>query len=268
MLKQRILTALFLIPIVLLMIFYCSAQLFLLLTALLTLLASWEFALLAGFQSKLSRLLYVIFILLSIEGSLFVPIQFILFLAFVWWIFAALMVFLYPNASVWWKNSRVIRALFGVFVLVPAFTGINIIHLQPDGEFILLFLLILIWSADSFAYFTGKVWGKHHLAEAVSPKKSWEGLCGGVVCALIAASIMLSLYSVPFQQWPMILLFSFFTILFSVIGDLFESMLKRQVGVKDASSLLPGHGGLLDRLDSLFAALPVFAFFELIATRS
>ena len=142
-------------------------------------------------------------------------------------------------------------------ILLPVFTHC-LIHLyqQPEGLKWLLSLLFLIWAADIGAYFTGRAWGKHKMIPQVSPGKSWEGLAGGLVSVLVIAGI--SLTWLPVSSIPLWFGLAVTTALVSVLGDLFFSVLKRRCGLKDTGKLLPGHGGILDRLDSLIAALPFF----------
>jgi phosphatidate cytidylyltransferase len=143
-------------------------------------------------------------------------------------------------------------------VLVPLWTAILVLHDSGDeGPYILLFLLVLIWIADSGAYFTGMRWGKRKLAPIISPGKSWEGVLGGLFGALLCG-VFLALYYQDKSGALWLIPISLITVAMSVVGDLFESTLKRRMDVKDSGSLLPGHGGVLDRIDSLIAAAPVF----------
>ena len=116
----------------------------------------------------------------------------------------------------------------------------------------------MTWAADTGAYFVGRAWGKHLLAERVSPKKTWEGFCGGLVLALIVGVAGSYLLPIDFAQRILIWVLALVAALFSVLGDLLESLLKRQSGVKDSGWLLPGHGGILDRIDSMLPAVTVF----------
>ena len=125
------------------------------------------------------------------------------------------------------------------------------------GAGYVLFLLFLIWIADSGAYFTGRRWGQRKLALSISPGKTWEGVWGASLAALVFAMLGAVVLEVR-MPWPGFVILSMVTVGFSIAGDLFESMLKRQRGLKDSGSLLPGHGGVLDRVDSLTAAVPVF----------
>ncbi len=149
----------------------------------------------------------------------------------------------------------------GLMVLIPCWLAINFIRNIPEsGIYILLYLFVLIWGADSGAYFAGKLWGKTKIAPKVSPGKTWEGLGGALIVTLIITLGTLYGVHTPYRLWAFVCLITVVTILFSVAGDLFESMLKRNAGLKDSGRLLPGHGGILDRIDSLTAAAPVFLF--------
>lgn len=259
MLKQRILTALILIPITLLILFYLPIASFRYLTAFIALGAAWEWSALMGLTTTRARLLYLLLMGCIFIGSTFFASMLILLLACSWWLLATILIMFYPHGAKWWGKSTLIRGIMGVIVLVPCWLAINFIRQQSDGLVALLFLFILIWGADSAAFFTGRKWGTHKLAPKVSPGKSWQGLFGALGFSLIVVFMMLWFGDTPRDLWPWAVGLSLITVIFSVVGDLFESMLKREVGVKDSGKLLPGHGGLLDRIDSLTAAAPIFA---------
>jgi phosphatidate cytidylyltransferase len=132
------------------------------------------------------------------------------------------------------------------------------------GAYALLFLFVLIWGADSGAYFAGKAFGKTKLLPRVSPGKSWQGLFGGLLLTGLISPALFWILPTPHPRFFVVLTLCWITVLFSVLGDLFESMLKRNVGLKDSGRLFPGHGGLLDRIDSLTAAAPIFALGSLV----
>lgn len=259
MLKQRLFTALILIPIAVLCILFLSPPHFCLVMGLIALWGAWEWSAFIGLTTLLKRLGYLLLIVAMLIAALFRPIPIILYITFIAWILATGLIMAYPKGSNVWGKSLILRGLMGVFVLVPTWLAINFIRTAENGPFILLFLFILIWGADIGAYFAGKKWGAHKLCPHVSPGKTWEGLAGAVVTGMIISVLGLLLGKTPYFIWPGALLLALITILFSVIGDLFESMLKRNVGLKDSGVLLPGHGGLLDRIDSLTAAAPIFA---------
>jgi phosphatidate cytidylyltransferase len=144
----------------------------------------------------------------------------------------------------------------GFLVLVPAGLGlVHLVRLLPDGRLLLLYLLVLIAAADVGAYFGGRAFGRRKLAPHVSPGKTWEGFAAGMLASIIIAALGAALFDQPFWPWLALCLL---VAVVSVIGDLTESMFKRHVGLKDSGTLLPGHGGVLDRIDSLTAAAPTF----------
>ncbi len=176
-----------------------------------------------------------------------------------------------PSAVLWlaivptwlmvgWKVERpLLMALIGGVVLIP--TGLAMMDLRGDHPLWLLAMMALVWVADISAYFAGRRYGKHKLAPSISPGKTWEGVVGGglgvSVCVVLAWSF--SPYSAHFIFLPTLLMASLCWVGLAVIGDLFESAIKRQAGVKDSGALLPGHGGLLDRIDALTSTLPLAA---------
>ncbi len=275
MLKYRLITALILIPVVIAALFLLPPLGFTLVTLAVCMLAAWEWGPLAGFSSRSQRIwlavlcglllaLMVLSIpayqhsvhLLQIGGSLW--------LSLAWWLAALLLVLFYPGSAGMWRNSRSLRLFFGLLTIVPFFWGMLALR-QYDyaqnpftGAWWLLYVMLLVWGADSGAYMFGKLFGKHKLAPKVSPGKTWEGLIGGLVTSAVI-SWLFGRYA-PLSVVPVTLLVcSVVAALASVLGDLTESMFKREAGIKDSGSLIPGHGGILDRIDSLTAAVPVFA---------
>ncbi|WP_279029258.1 phosphatidate cytidylyltransferase [Gibbsiella quercinecans] len=275
MLKYRLITALILIPVVIAALFLLPPLGFTLVTLAVCMLAAWEWGPLAGFASRSQRIwlallcglllaLMVLSIpayqhsvhLLQIGGSLW--------LSLAWWLAALLLVLFYPGSAGMWRNSRSLRLIFGLLTIVPFFWGMLALR-QYDyaqnpftGAWWLLYVMLLVWGADSGAYMFGKLFGKHKLAPKVSPGKTWEGLIGGLVTSAVI-SWLFGRYA-PLSVVPVTLLVcSVIAALASVLGDLTESMFKREAGIKDSGSLIPGHGGILDRIDSLTAAVPVFA---------
>ncbi|MES9871768.1 MAG: phosphatidate cytidylyltransferase, partial [Candidatus Sedimenticola sp. 6PFRAG7] len=152
------------------------------------------------------------------------------------------------------------KSLLGVFVLVPAWAALVMIHGYGEkGPMLLLFSLTLTWVADSGAYFAGRRWGRVKLAPAISPGKTREGVYGALAGSVLWG-LLLAWYAPELGPLPILVIFCLLVCVISVIGDLFESLLKRQAGIKDSGNLLPGHGGVLDRIDSMTAVAPVFAF--------
>ncbi len=258
MLKQRVLTAIILIPIFILLVLKLSPQSFCIFTGLLVLWAAFEWSALMEVKTLRRKLIYPILMFFMLFFSLWIKIPNVIYAAVVWWVFASLFVFRFPNLSAAWGRGVVVRGLMGCLVLIPCWLALNFIRNSTDGPYTLLFLFALIWSADIGAYFAGKKWGKTKLAALVSPGKSWQGVFGGLLVSLLVTLLTLLVVDVPYYQWIGIVSVAIATVAFSVMGDLFESMLKRKAGLKDSGQLLPGHGGLLDRIDSLTAAAPIF----------
>lgn len=184
------------------------------------------------------------------------------------WLFAFRLIRHFPENSARWA-TRPKTALMGLLTLLPTWIAlIQLKFLAPSGALVFM-LIALVSIVDIGAYFTGKTWGKAKLAPKLSPGKSWVGFWGGMGSCLLLASLMLyplQLYVEQFTVEHMLafVLVAMLSALFSVLGDLFESMLKRSQGLKDSGKSLPGHGGVLDRIDSLTSAAPVFVFFLLI----
>ena len=264
MLKQRILTAAVLIPVVIGLLFYLPPPAFCLLSGLLMVAAAAEWASLMQLQRILFRFLYLAIMLAVMLVILFIPVPLILAVTAGWWLLALAMVLMYPRGIGCWHRSVLIKGLMGFMVLIPCWIALNYIRHQPNGTYVLLFVFVLIWGADSTAYFVGKKWGKTKFAPLVSPGKSIQGVCGAVLFAIVVTIAAGMLSDPPLEIMISAVILSTLTVLFSILGDLFESMLKREAGLKDSGSILPGHGGLLDRIDSLTAAAPIYAVGSLI----
>ena len=260
MLKQRIITALLLVPLALCGFFLLEGAAFALVIGAVVTLGAWEWARLAGFVAQPPRVAYaaLVALLLVVLYQLPALAPWLLGLSIGWWVLAFVLVLSFPGSSRYWASSPR-KLLIGLLVLLPAWQGLLLLKHWPLGNGLILAVMVLVWGADIGAYFSGKAFGKRKLAPRVSPGKSWEGLCGGLL-----ASLLLTLVVGLYRGWtPAELALGLFgaalVVLISVIGDLTESMFKRQAGLKDSSQLLPGHGGVLDRIDSLTAAVPVFA---------
>ncbi|OTG82221.1 phosphatidate cytidylyltransferase [Acinetobacter sp. ANC 4648] len=171
------------------------------------------------------------------------------------WIFSIYWVKAYPEYDGWYNTSL---SLIGIVLISAAVTAI--FEVWDSSPWWLMYLFLLVWGADSGAYFVGRKFGKRKLAPNVSPNKSIEGLAGGIMTVAIVIIVVQSIYlHLTFAQHILFLILSIVTVFSSVLGDLFESMIKRRAGIKDSGRILPGHGGVLDRIDSLLAAAPFFA---------
>ena len=260
-LRQRVVTALLLAPLVVGAILYLPQHLFALLLGVIVAGAGWEWSALAGVASRtmfvaaLSAALMITWFLLQWPAA----VVLLLVTALAWWLLAAVWVMRYPASARYWSGSRRLQAGIGFVLLVPAWGALVALHgAGTQGVWLILLLMLLIWGADSGAYFAGRRWGRERLAPRVSPGKSWQGLWGGLAVALLVALLSMALFPVYIKNQLFFIVLCIITVLFSILGDLTESMFKREAGVKDSGSLLPGHGGVLDRIDSLTAAAPVF----------
>lgn len=263
MLKQRLITACVLIAIVISGTLYLETSFFATLLAVFVGFGSWEWAGMSGYNKPISRMLYTL-VIVSVLGGCFIfrntlVSLFIIAGAVIWWLFAIFLVVTYQRGAVSIPDSRLWKAGMGLWVLVPAWLSLVILHANgPDGVVSVLFLLVLIWLADTAAYLCGRRWGKTKLSSRVSPEKSWEGVFGALLASL---AISMGYALVTNMQGIHIVIFlaiCLVTVSGSVLGDLLESMMKRCESLKDSSSLLPGHGGVMDRIDSLTAAGPIF----------
>lgn len=276
MLRQRVITALIMAGLFLAVVIFLPLPALAILFGILVCMGGWEWARLAGLASAAARgawvavlaaMLAALYIYCDLGGS---PareqVQPFLGLACLWWSFALLWVKGYPGSAVLWR-TRAMRSLMGYLSLAMAWLAAVFLLGFPRGGILLVVMVIVVAAADIGAYFTGKYLGKHKLAVLVSPNKTWEGFWGGVAaCALLAVALWSLLPdSAAHIGLPSVLAVVITTGLYSVVGDLTVSMVKRESGVKDSGSLLPGHGGVMDRLDSLAAAAPVFALGLLLA---
>jgi|TARA_B110000977_G_C11090530_1_gene496674 phosphatidate cytidylyltransferase len=261
MLKFRIATALVIAPLTLAAVFLLSPQAFALFMALIVLMAAWEWTAMMRLVSRSQRTVYVLSVLFAIvvaQKSLPHYEQIIFTTAAVWWLVATVLVVLYPRACALWCG-RVSKGVVGFLVLVPTWAAMVYIRELEQGPWLIVYMFLIVWGADTGAYFAGKRFGKRKLMPQVSPAKSWAGIGGASVTVLLV-----TLSTQQYLNFSQNLSFGIYglalVLLFvSVVGDLTESMFKRQCGIKDSGSILPGHGGIMDRIDSLTAAAPVFA---------
>jgi phosphatidate cytidylyltransferase len=263
-LKQRLLTAVILIPLVVWGILQLSTPYLAIVLAAFIIQGGWEWGTLMKLSSHSLRVGYAAIVGLCLAGIwIFVSRESTDWLALpvvslFWWLLAVVWVLTFPKSSTRWSSTWV-KFVIGLLVLVPAWLAVVGLHEHGvKGPYLVLYLLSLIWVADSGAYFGGKRWGKHKLAVSVSPGKTWEGVISALAASIVYAVIAADLFSLPGNQWPAFIVLSLVAVAFSIVGDLSESMFKRHANVKDSGALLPGHGGVLDRIDSVTAAAPVF----------
>ncbi|MFW0755632.1 phosphatidate cytidylyltransferase [Pseudomonas sp. H11T01] len=260
MLKQRIITALILLPIALCGFFLLEGTGFALFIGLVVTLAAWEWARLAGFTAQSARVAYGALVALLLFFMHVLPglAPWVLGAAVLWWLLATFLVLTYPRTSEHWASAAC-KLVIGLLILLPAWQGLILIKQEPLGNWLIMAVMLLVWGADVGAYFSGRAFGKRKLAPQVSPGKSWEGVYGGLLLSLLITAVVGLVRGWSGAQMMLGLIGASIVVLISVVGDLTESMFKRQSGIKDSSNLLPGHGGVLDRIDSLTAAIPVFA---------
>ncbi|QDQ25233.1 phosphatidate cytidylyltransferase [Chitinimonas arctica] len=259
MLKTRILTALALLPLVLASLFLAPPLGWGVFALLALSLGAWEWARFARFDRG-EMICFVVGFLALGTAWLFIPLarSWALPLDVLALLFWLLLVPLWLRHK-WTLKHKGLSALVGWLVLLAALAGVTRIRELPQGAILLLAMLAIAWVADVAAYFAGRAFGKRKLAPSISPGKSWEGVYGGLLAVALYV-LALQYFGVPvFAQlsWWLLLPLAWALTAVSVMGDLFESLLKRQVGFKDSSNLLPGHGGVLDRVDSLLALVPV-----------
>ena len=262
-LTKRILTALVLLPIAVGIVLLAPLPWFASIVALAFALAMWEWTTLCGVAAGWLRTSAVV-VFVAICAGLWLIRD-----TSIWWLVIALGVAWWAVALGWFRHvafgaapltrNVVIKLLAGGFVVIPAWVAAVQLHGDPDhGPYWVLFMLVLIWAADSFAYLAGSRWGRTKLAPRISPGKTIAGVRGALLGAGLIAVLGGWLLGETGWSWALLVMLAIVTIAVSIVGDLFESLMKRQANVKDSGSLFPGHGGLLDRLDSVFAAFPVF----------
>ena len=257
MLKQRILTALVLAPLALAGVFLLPPGGFAVFMGLVIALGGWEWANLSGFEQPAIRIGFGLLTALACLLVATLSPVIVLSIAACWWVIAFLLVRGYPGSARYCR-SKILRLAMGVVTLVPAWFGMVQLKNFEQGNILILVVLVIIWAADCGAYFAGRAFGKSKLAPNVSPKKTLEGVVGGILLALFISAGIALWYDFSFARGLGLMMLTVLTVLVSVLGDLWESVLKRERGIKDSSNLLPGHGGILDRVDSLTAAVPVF----------
>ena len=265
MLKQRVITALILALLFVFVLVAVPPALFPILIMLAVLVAGWEWAKLASINSALGKgaflliltlLLFLAYYLLQVSGDFNRQLSYqICLFALALWAVILLWIQGYPSSAILWANSPIIICM-GLIILTTTWIAFTAIFLYDNGQWLLGLAILVVVLADLGGYFVGNLFGRHKLAELVSPGKTREGFVGGLVLQLFLILFLkmvmpgLSVVDLAILIIPVALA--------SVVGDLFESMLKRHSGVKDSSSLLPGHGGVLDRIDGVMAALPMF----------
>jgi len=278
MLLQRIITALILVPLVVLAVLQLPSEYFSLLVALVMLMAAWEWTNLIGINSLVKRGLFLFALILPMLWLHFWTqflelaaqvldwpdirdysgiLEWLVIPPVLFWILSMILIRNTPAAILKLEMRTRYKALIGWLVLLAGWMFLTRLRAFYGTELVLYFL-ILIWAADIAAYFVGKKFGKTKLAPEISPGKTVQGMYGALIAGVVCAAVLSLIYGFPWMVASDFILLSILTVLISIYGDLFFSVVKRQRGVKDTGSILPGHGGMLDRIDSLIAATPFF----------
>ena len=260
--KQRILTALVLAPLAVAAVLWLPTGAFLMLAAALLLLGLWEWTRLIGLRGHARRAIVLlahagVLAWLAWRGTGLIP--WIAVLGAAWWCLAALWLRRMEFGQADRPANRAMKLGIGSVMVVPAWSAAAVLHSDgASGPAWTLYALLLVWAADSGAWFVGSRVGGKKLAPSISPGKTWAGFWGGLATVALVALVAVPVFGLSWSQAPALLAASLLTGLASVVGDLFESIIKRHAGAKDSGYLVPGHGGVLDRIDSVLAALPVF----------
>ncbi|MEI6858577.1 MAG: phosphatidate cytidylyltransferase [Shewanella sp.] len=282
MLKKRIITATCLIPVVLAAVFYIPTEYFAWVLVPVFMIAAKEWGQIIDKCCQITQWSFALTIgVLLIALNIFVPSDelwfkgqlhpvylSIILIGTLWWAISLLLVLSFPKSSALWQKSHMFKSMFGQLTLIPCFAAlISLKGLSSEADpfygGILVFLVMLVvWATDSGAYFFGKVFGRTKLMPNVSPAKTIEGLIGGLITSMVVVVGVMTFS--PEQELGLVIVVILFIAMVSAVGDLSESMFKRVADIKDSGAILPGHGGILDRIDSLTAALPVFTLIYII----
>ncbi len=260
MLFKRVLTAVILVPLVVITTLKLASPEFFIAMVPILAISSWEYSSLIKMRRWLAKALYVSALMgaayfLNQTPFLLMPL---LIVTLLWWVINSFWIISFPRHTHYWNSYLTTRLVNGFFFFVPLLISLSALH-QIDSTLVLL-LLALIWTADSGAYFVGRAFGKNKLLPSVSPGKTIEGAAGGALFSLgvMFIYVRFGFENATFEQYFFYGILSLVVTLTSILGDLFESLHKRIAGVKDSGILLPGHGGLFDRIDSLTASAPIF----------
>jgi phosphatidate cytidylyltransferase len=258
---QRIVTAAVMAPLVVAALLFLKTPYVAAIAAALFLLGLWEWSRLVGIAEPVRRAVYVmanIALMAALAWGGRPLFGVITLIGVIWWLVALLWLARMDFGRDGGRWTRSLKLAAGTLSIIPAWCGLVLLHADiPDGHRWALLALVMVWAADSCAYFAGVRWGRRKMIPQISPGKTWVGLWAGVLGAVVIALAGASLVGVTPAQLPLMAVLALVTVAASVVGDLFESLMKRHSGAKDSGTLIPGHGGVLDRIDSVLAAMPV-----------
>jgi phosphatidate cytidylyltransferase len=267
--KQRTITALVLAPLGVLVVLFLPTLALSLITAVVVLVGLWEWTRIAGVATRPVRSA-----VLAVAALALVPLWilrdtpvawYVIGAGAAWWILATAWLGRFSFGAAPTRENAAMKVAAGLFATLPAWLALAKLHANPQhGPGWALFALMLVWAADIGAYITGSRWGRRKLSPQISPNKTIAGVYGAFGVGALVAGIGAWVLDARGAAWVAVIAVSLVTIVASIVGDLFESLLKRQASVKDSGTLFPGHGGMLDRFDSVFAAVPVFALGKLL----
>lgn len=263
MLKYRLLTAFLMGPLILWAIYAMPENYFSVFALVLVSLGAWEWSAFSGWVKPLQRSIFFLLNVILFVAVLLLQnemLNIILVAAsLLWWVICIPLLRAFPFKKNNFIHKQAVTTLIGVVLLLGTFVSMMLIrNAPPYGSEYVLYLILIIWFADSGAYFAGRTLGKNKLIPNVSPGKTWEGVAGAFVVTFIVALVSINLLDVPSSHAIIFIIITELTVLYSIVGDLSESMFKRMANIKDSGQILPGHGGILDRIDSLMSGFPVF----------
>ncbi|MEO7072340.1 MAG: phosphatidate cytidylyltransferase [Rhodanobacter sp.] len=264
MLLQRVLTALLLAPLVIALILFLPTAWFAAAVAVAFLAALWEWGALSGLQNHAWRAVVLLLAALALVGLWTLRLTAVgpgvVWLGVAWWVLVCVWLRHFTFAAAPTPQNRALKLVAGACVVLPAWMAAVLVHARvPHGQWWMLLALLIVWAADIGAYSSGRTFGGRKLAPQISPGKTWAGAYGALVAGVIVMLVGAWLLDTRGARLLALGLVAVIMVGVSIVGDLLESLMKRHARVKDSGTLFPGHGGLMDRLDSVFAALPVFA---------
>lgn len=260
MFKLRLLSTVILVPLVIAAILLLPSVYIAIGSALVFAVAVWEWLQMTVLRESKAILFILLISLFAVSYSLLIAgisPTWLYYISLIWWLVAFIGICFYPRGSELWQDV-LFQPLIALIMFMPAWLAFNSLHAKlVYGPQLVLLGCFLVWGSDIGAYCFGRLWGKKKLAPHVSPGKTWAGFYGALITGCIVMVVYQIIFKPAFSFWGGLCL-ALVTVLFAVIGDLVESMLKRIYGFKDSGNLIPGHGGMYDRIDSMLAAFPIY----------